>query len=219
MEMELVMLGPPGSGKGTQAKLLAERFTVPHISTGDIFRMNLSEGTELGLMAKKYMDEGILVPDDVTEAMVQARLAEGDAAQGFILDGFPRNVAQGGHFDTMLANLGRQLTSVIYLVVPRPTLVERLTGRRMCSQCGALYHVTLHPPQAAGICDRCRGALIQRPDDAEATVLRRLEVYDDETAPLATYYRRQGLLSEFDGQLPVEQVTEAIITLLRGSRD
>ncbi len=210
--MELVLLGPPGSGKGTQAKVLAERFRVPHISTGDIFRKNLREGTELGEMARRYMDEGQLVPDDVTEAMVTDRLAQQDAIPGFILDGFPRNLAQGEHFQPMLREAGRRLTAVIHLVVGRSVLITRLTGRRVCPKCGASYHVEFNPPQVAGHCDVCNTELVQRPDDSLETVTKRLEVYDNETAPLVAFYEAQGLLMEFDGELPVDALADAIVS-------
>jgi adenylate kinase len=216
--MELVLLGPPGSGKGTQAKVLAGRLNIPHVSTGDLFRNHLAQGTELGLLAKKYMDEGTLVPDGVTEAMVKARLAESDAGPGFICDGFPRNLVQGEHFDHMLAAMGRELTQVIYLVVPRSMVIERLTGRRVCAHCGALYHVALNPPKTAGVCDRCGGQLVQRRDDSEETVLRRLQVYEDETAPLVGYYQSQSILAEFDGTGSAEDVTNAIAAGLESSR-
>ncbi len=217
--MELVLLGPPGSGKGTQAKLLAARFGVPHISTGDIFRKNLSEGTDLGQLARRYMDEGTLVPDDVTEAMVRERLRETDAQKGFILDGFPRNLAQGEHFDAMLSEEGRTLTAVIYLAVDRAVLMSRLTGRRVCPKCGATYHLEFNPPKAIGVCDVCGAELVQRPDDSEGTVSTRLAVYDAETAPLATYYQKSGRLREFDGDQPVDQVTRAIVESVAGTDD
>ncbi|NMP21999.1 adenylate kinase [Sulfobacillus harzensis] len=208
--MELVLLGPPGSGKGTQAKRLADAFGIPHISTGDIFRKNLAEGTELGQLAKRYMDEGTLVPDDVTERMVSARLSEPDAKPGFILDGFPRNLNQAEHFQTALRTMGRQLTCVVYLTVNHDVLMARLTGRRVCPGCGATYNVVFQPPKQAGICDVCGAELVQRPDDSEATVSRRLEVYREETAPLVAYYEKLGLLARFDGEQPVDEVTRAI---------
>lgn len=216
--MELVMLGPPGSGKGTQAEVLAGRLDIPHVSTGDLFRRHLAAGSELGRLAKRYMTEGTLVPDDVTEAMVQARLMEPDARAGFICDGFPRNVAQAEHFDQMLAAMHRGLTQVIYLVVPRQRLMERLTGRRTCARCGALYHVTLSPPRTPAICDSCGGELVQRPDDSEATVLTRLKVYEEETAALVGYYQKLSLLAEFDGSGSVDEVTRAITAGLEHSR-
>ncbi len=208
--MELVLLGPPGSGKGTQAKVLAERFQVPHISTGDIFRKNLSEGTELGQLARHYMDQGLLVPDDVTEAMVKDRLGQADAQPGFILDGFPRNVAQGEHFQEMLREAGRSLSAVIHLVVRRDVLIARLTGRRVCPACGATYHLQFSPPKVAGHCDVCGTELVQRPDDSLETVTRRLEVFDNETAPLVAFYQEQGLVLDFDGEMAVGALTDAI---------
>lgn len=208
--MELVLLGPPGSGKGTQAKVLAERFQVPHISTGDIFRKNLSEGTELGQLARHYMDQGLLVPDDVTEAMVKDRLGQADAQPGFILDGFPRNVAQGEHFQEMLREAGRSLTAVVHLLVRRDVLVVRLTGRRVCPTCGATYHLEFNPPKVAGHCTVCSAELVQRPDDSLETVIKRLEVYDNETAPLVAFYQEQGLVLDFDGEMAVGALTDAI---------
>lgn len=217
--MELVLLGPPGSGKGTQAKRLSQHFSVPHVSTGDLFRENLSQNTELGQLAKGYMAQGTLVPDDVTEAMVRDRLARPDAASGFILDGFPRNVAQAHRLAAMMDEMARGLTQVIYLKVRRGTLMARLTGRRVCPQCGALYHLLFNPPKTAGLCDKCGANLQQRDDDSEETVLRRLRVYDEETAPLVDYYRGQDLLTEFDGEHAVDQVAAAIIATLEGYRD
>lgn len=217
--MDLVLLGPPGSGKGTQAKLLAAAFKVPHISTGEIFRKNLSEDTELGHLARQFMDEGALVPDDVTEAMVRERLGEPDAEVGYILDGFPRNLAQGEHFDNMLKDAERTLTAVLYLAVPRAVLVSRLTGRRVCPRCGATYHLEFNPPKTTGLCDTCGSELIQRHDDTEETVLKRLRVYDEETAPLVSFYQHHGLLWEFDGTKPVDEVTRAIVADLAAIHD
>lgn len=209
--MDLVLLGPPGSGKGTQAKVLAETFAIPHISTGDIFRKHLSRGTDLGQLAKRYMDEGTLVPDDVTEQMVSARLAESDAKAGFILDGFPRNLSQAEHFEAALGKMGRHLRAVIYLSVKREVLMARLTGRRVCPKCGATYNVVSQPPKRDGICDVCGSALVQRPDDSESTVARRLSVYEQETAPLVAFYDQRGLVRRFDGEEPVEVVTRHIV--------
>lgn len=217
--MELVLLGPPGSGKGTQAKLLADRFKIPHVSTGELFRKHRAEGTELGLLAQRYMDSGNLVPDSVTETMVKTRLSEADARPGFVCDGFPRNVAQGEHFDQMLAVLGRRLTQAIYLAVAPSIVVARLTGRRMCAGCGAVYHIRLNPPKTSGLCDVCGGTLVQRPDDREDTVIRRLEVYEDETAPLVDYYRKAGILAEIDGSQSVAGVADAIASMVDGLED
>lgn len=217
--MQVVLLGPPGSGKGTQAKILARQLEVPHVSTGDLFRQHLSEGTALGVLAREYMDNGTLVPDDVTESMVQARIVEPDAVSGFILDGFPRNLAQAEHFEVILGHLGRTLTAVIYLKVGRQTLMERLTGRRMCPECGALYHVTFNPPIEPGVCNVCGTPLVQRPDDSEETVATRLRVYDDETQPLVTFYRQRGLIEEIDGELSVDAVTRSIGEALEMAHD
>ncbi len=216
--MRLVLIGPPGSGKGTQAKVLAARLDVPHISTGDIFRKNLSEGTQLGLLARGYMDKGLLVPDDVTGAMVKARLGETDALNGFILDGFPRTIVQGKMFDALLAEGGRQLDAVIYLLVARSVLVERLTGRRVCENCGRLYHVAWNPPRVRDVCDACGSVLVQRADDSEGTVVRRLAVYESETAPLVDYYRQQERVYEFNGELSADAVTDNILERLENSR-
>lgn len=217
--MQLVLLGPPGSGKGTQAKLLAQALNVPHVSTGDIFRKNLSEGTELGRTAQRYLNAGTLVPDDITERMVRGRLEERDAELGFILDGFPRNVSQGEHFGHMLDELGRQLTAVIYLRVRSSVLIERITGRRACPNCGATYHIAMNPPRESGICDVCGTALVQRQDDSEETVSTRLQVYESETAPLVALYQAQGLLAEFDGEQSVSQITAAVEKYLEAFRD
>ncbi|MCY0900010.1 MAG: adenylate kinase [Firmicutes bacterium] len=217
--MELILLGPPGSGKGTQAARLAGELHIVHVSTGDLFRRHLKEGTALGQLARRYMDEGTLVPDDVTEAMVKERLTARDAQRGYILDGFPRNLAQAEHFQGFLYEVGRALSAVIYLAVPHDVLVERLTGRRVCPGCGANYHVRFHPPQRAGVCDVCQTPLVQRPDDREETVLTRLQVYDRETAPLIDFYRRLHLVREFDGQAPVEVVTAAILESLGARHD
>ena len=216
--MRLVLLGPPGSGKGTQAQMLAARFHIPHISTGDIFRKNLGSGTELGLLAQGYMNKGLLVPDDVTGAMVKERLGEADAQGGFILDGFPRTLVQGEMFDAMLAQLGKDLNAVFYLAVPRSVLVERLTGRRVCSGCGKPYHLAFDPPRVKEVCDACGAPLEQRADDREDTVLRRLGVYDEETAPLVAYYGAKGVLWTFDGELSVKAVTANIRDRLEKSR-
>ncbi|PSR21383.1 MAG: adenylate kinase [Sulfobacillus acidophilus] len=217
--MQIVLLGPPGSGKGTQAKILARQLGVPHISTGDLFRQHLHEGTPLGVAARRYLDAGTLVPDDVTESMVRARIQEPDARVGFILDGFPRNLSQAQHFETILSDLERALSVVIYLAVQRHTLMMRLTGRRVCPQCGALYHVQFNPPLTQGLCNVCGAQLAQRPDDREDTVATRLSVYDAETKPLIDFYRQRGLLQEIDGELPVDAVTQSIGGALAMSHD
>lgn len=212
--MRVVLLGAPGAGKGTQARILATRYGVPHVSTGDLFRDHLSRGTPLGQEARQYMDQGLLVPDAVTEAMVAERLDGEDAARGFVLDGFPRTVGQA----EALADLGRArgftLTAVVHLVVPVGRLVSRLSGRRVCPKCGASYHVELDPPEVPGVCDRCGGALTQRADDTAETVATRLRVYHEQTAPLIAFYEAAGLLRAVDGDQSVEAVTAAIISAL-----
>lgn len=201
-------MGAPGAGKGTQAVRLAEELGVPHVSTGDIFRANLKEGTPLGLQAKSYMDKGELVPDSVVVAIVRDRLAQPDAA-GFILDGFPRTLPQAEALDATLQELGRPLDKVVAVDVGRQALVDRLTARRVCA-CGATYHLIFAPPKEEGRCDRCSGPLTQRPDDTLATVERRLDVYEKDTLPLVNYYRNRGLLREVPGEGKVEEVTARI---------
>lgn len=197
--MRLVMLGPPGAGKGTQAKRLAERLSLPHVSTGDILRDAANAGTPLGLEAKRYMNDGRLVPDSVIVGLVEERLARPDAARGFILDGFPRTVGQAEALDAMLARHGTPLDAVVQIAVPREELVRRLAGRRVCAACGTMYHVSLGPPRRDGRCDSCDGELVQRDDDREETITRRMEVYERETAPLVARYRAAGLLREVSG--------------------
>ena len=213
--MRLVLVGPPGAGKGTQAEFVAAHLAVPKISTGDIFRANVSQGTELGREAKRFMDEGNLVPDEVTINMVRARLAEPDAADGFLLDGFPRTVPQAQELDKMLADLGTQLDVVLELVVDDDEVIRRLSGRRTCRGCGKIWHVEFDPPTIEGRCDRCGGELFQRDDDKPDTVRHRLEVYYDETAPVVTYYAEVGILIGIDAMGPVEDVTERAIAAIR----
>ncbi len=216
--MYLVLLGPPGSGKGTQAELLHEKLKLPHVASGDLFRENLRNETELGLLAKKYMDKGQLVPDDVTIAMVRERLQQPDCAQGVILDGFPRTLAQAESLDEMLAGMGRRLNGVLYLAVPDEELVRRLSGRWICSQCQTPYHTLFNPPAEEGICDLCGGELYQRDDDKPETVRARLKVYHRQTAPLIDYYRRAGLLVEVDGAKDIESVNAALLDAIRKLR-
>jgi len=216
--MYLVLLGPPGSGKGTQAELLHEKLKLPHVASGDLFRENLKNETELGLLAKKYMDKGQLVPDDVTIAMVRERLQQPDCAQGVILDGFPRTLAQAESLDEMLAGMGRRLNGVLYLAVPDEELVRRLSGRWICSQCQTPYHTLFNPPAEEGICDLCGGELYQRDDDKPETVRARLKVYHRQTAPLIDYYRRAGLLVEVDGAKDIESVNAALLEAIRKLR-
>ena len=213
--MRLVMVGPPGAGKGTQAQFIASHFSVPKISTGDIFRANVSEGTDLGIEAKKYMDAGDLVPDEVTIAMVKDRLTHDDTTEGFLLDGFPRTVHQAEVLDKVLAVQTTSLTVVLELVVDDEEVVRRLSGRRTCRRCGHVWHQDFDPPSRDGICDRCGGELFQRDDDSEVTIRHRLEVYADQTSPLIGYYGDRSLLRGVDATGPVEDVTERAINALR----
>ena len=206
-----MLLGAPGAGKGTQARKLSEAFEVPDISTGDMFRNAVSQGTPMGTAAKRFMDRGELVPDDVTIGIVEERLAQPDAAAGFVLDGFPRTVHQATAFDAMLAAMSTTLDAVIEIAVPRELLIERLTQRRTCATCQTSYHLTSAPPKSAGVCDRCGGKLVHRDDDSEKTVLHRLEVHDAQTAPLVSYYKGAGLLRTVDGTQPIEAVYSAIV--------
>ena len=213
--MRLVLVGPPGAGKGTQAQFIASHFAVPKISTGDIFRANVSEGTNLGLEARKYMDAGDLVPDEVTIGMVKDRLGHEDAAEGFLLDGFPRTVHQAEVLDKQLAEKNAALDVVLELVVDDEEVVRRLSGRRTCRRCGHVWHQDFDPPATEGSCDRCGGELFQRDDDSEETIRHRLEVYADQTSPLIGFYGDRGLLRGVDATGPVEDVTERAINALR----
>lgn len=206
--MRIVLLGPPGAGKGTQAKILAERLDIPHISTGDIFRANVGQGTELGQLAKSYMDKGELVPDDVTTRMVQDRLTEPDTASGYLLDGFPRTEAQAESLEKILDAAGAPLNHVLEIYVDNGHIIERLAARRTCSNCGKIYGAP------ATICPSCGGELVQRADDQPETVRHRLEVYDNQTAPLVEFYSQRGLLRSIDGAEPVEQVTAEALRVL-----
>ena len=213
--MRLVLLGPPGAGKGTQAKLLQEHFDIPQISTGDILRGAAKEGTRLGKQAKKYMDRGELVPDSVILDIVEERLSADDCHKGFLLDGFPRTVVQAEAFQTMLDRQNQVLDGAVSLRVPRQKLVARLSGRRTCRQCGAMYHVRFNPPKKEGVCDQCGGDLYQRADDREETIEARMEVYDRESAPLLEHFRRKGLLREVDGSKTTDEVFREILRQLR----
>jgi len=212
--MRLVLVGPPGAGKGTQAEFIAVQFDNPKISTGDIFRANVSGGTDLGRLAKKYMDAGDLVPDEVTNAMVRDRLAQPDAMGGFLLDGFPRNVAQADELDGMLAELDNRLSVVLDLDVDHDEVVRRLSGRRTCKRCGHVWHIEYDRPSTGGICDKCGGELYQRDDDHPDTVRHRLDVYFSQTEPLVEFYRGRGQLVAIDAQGTVEDVTERAIEAL-----
>jgi len=212
--MRLVFLGAPGVGKGTQAELIASRFHQPKISTGDILREAVRKKTALGLQAKASLDQGKLVPDAVVVGIVKEKLAEPMSAKGFILDGFPRTIRQAEDLDELLRSRGERLDRVVNFVVPLDAVVRRLTGRRSCSKCQAIFHVETNPPRRDGICDRCGGELVQRSDDKKETVEARLSVYEQQTAPLVDYYRQRDLLSELDGSGRIEAVHQRLMDLL-----
>jgi adenylate kinase len=214
--MTILFMGPPGAGKGTQAERIVEQFGIPHISTGDAFRLAMKQGTPLGQKAKEYVDQGLLVPDEVTNGIVRDRLAAEDCTGGFLLDGFPRTIAQAEALDGMLAEMGRKIDHVINLKVDRGFLLARLTGRRICKTCGTTYHIVFNPPKQEGICDKDGGELYQRSDDTEEKVGTRLDEYSNKTAPLLTYYGDKGLLREVDGEKDIDAVTADIASLLRG---
>jgi len=210
----VVLLGPPGAGKGTQAKLLEEKFAAPQISTGDILRKAVAEQSVLGKQASEYIRRGELVPDQLIIDLVAERLKEKDCEKGFVLDGFPRTIAQAQSLEDILKKMGLALTCVLSVQVPHKLIVERLSGRRTCKGCGALYHVVFDPPKAAGTCNRCGGELFQRDDDREETISNRLRVYDNQTAPLVSYYRERGLLKSIDGVGKVEDIGKRMIQAL-----
>ena len=212
--MNLILLGPPGAGKGTQAALLSQRLGIPHVASGDLFREAMKKGTGWGKKARSYMERGVLVPDEVTNAMIEKRLKEPDCAQGVILDGFPRTIEQARALEGILAERGKKIDRVLLIQVSEGTLIERLSGRRTCRRCQANYHILFNPPQKEGACDKCGGDLYQRSDDKEETVRRRFRIYSEETAPLIDYYRRQGLLTEIDGEQGIEGVQGRILSAL-----
>jgi len=208
----LILFGAQGSGKGTQARLLQDKLAVPQVATGDLFRMHLGQGSELGKLAKSYMDRGELVPDSVTVSMVEERLLQPDAVKGAIMDGFPRNLAQAQALDAMLAQWGTGISAAVYIQLSREELMKRITGRRTCRNCQAVYHVQFNPPKAEGVCDKCGGQVIQRADDAdEAAVARRLDIYFEQTTPVIEYYRGQKVLKELDGSLSIDKVGKAML--------
>lgn len=213
--MNLILMGPPGAGKGTQAKYIERKYWIPHISTGDMFRTAIRFGTDLGLQAKALMDAGQLVPDEVTIGIVRERLVERDCARGFLLDGFPRTIAQAETLDKILANWDRKLDAVINIEVPEQLLILRLSGRRGCSQCGATYHTSFNPPQNGSQCDICGGEVIQRSDDREDTVAERLAVYAERTKPLTEYYAQRGLLITINGAQSLDRVFSDIVKSLQ----
>ncbi|MBN2043410.1 MAG: adenylate kinase [Anaerolineales bacterium] len=214
MPVFIVMLGAPGAGKGTQAKLLAEKSGLTHISSGDLFRDNIKNETELGKLAKSYIDKGELVPDDLTIQMVKERLSRPDCAKGAILDGFPRTTAQAEALDATLSQMGHKIDLVPLIGVPESVLMARLSGRWTCKQCGAIYHTLFSPPKQAGICDLDGSELYQRPDDTPETVSNRIKVYSEQTAPLIEYYTQRGVLAEINGNQEIEQVTQELIDKL-----
>ena len=211
-------MGPPGAGKGTQAANLVKKFDIPHISTGDMFRAAVKEGTELGKQAKACMDAGKLVPDEVTIGIVRERLSKDDCKKGFILDGFPRTVEQADALKGILDELGLQLSRVLNIHVPAEDLIERAVGRRICKTCGATYHVKFNPTKVEGKCDNCGGELYQRKDDNEATMKNRLEVYEASTRPLIDYYAKAGLYTQIDGRQPIDKVTDDLVHVLSSVR-
>ena len=212
--MKLLIMGRPGAGKGTQAVNIREYYNIPHISTGDMFRAAIKNQTKLGLLAKSYMDQGGLVPDEVTIGIVKERLLEDDCKKGFLLDGFPRTIAQAEALTSFLKENGIKLDAVLDVNVPAEILVRRMVGRRVCKNCGATYHVEFSPSKVEGICDNCGNQLIQRADDTEATATNRLAVYDNQTAPLLAYYEKQNLLKTVNGDQPVDKVFDDIKNVL-----
>lgn len=212
--MQLLIMGAPGAGKGTQAAKIVKKYNIPQISTGDMFRAAIKDGTELGKRAKSFMDAGQLVPDEVTIGIVRERLSKDDCKQGFILDGFPRTLAQAEALTKILDELSTKLTRVLNIHVPSEDLIERAIGRRICKNCGATYHVTFNPTKTADVCDNCGGILYQRADDNEATMKNRLSVYEKSTRPLIDYYKAAGIYSEIDGRQPIDKVTEALFNVL-----
>lgn len=212
--MKIIMLGAPGAGKGTQAKQIADKYTIPHISTGDIFRANIKNNTELGKKAKEYMDQGLLVPDELTCDLVMDRIKEDDCKNGFVLDGFPRTIPQAEALDKALSAIGEAMDYAVDVDVPDENIVNRMSGRRACVECGATYHIVAIPPKTEGICDKCGSKLILRDDDKPETVQKRLDVYHEQTQPLIDYYKKQGILKSVDGTQEMEKVFADIVEIL-----
>lgn len=212
--MKIIMLGAPGAGKGTQAKMIADKYGVPHISTGDIFRANIKNGTELGMEAKKYMDQGLLVPDELTVRILLDRVAQDDCKNGYVLDGFPRTIPQAEVLDSELTKLGDHIDYAINVDVPDENIVKRMSGRRACLTCGATYHIEHVPPKKEGVCDVCGSELVLRDDDKPETVKNRLNVYHEQTQPLIDFYTEKGVLKTVDGTVPMEEVFAAITAIL-----
>ncbi len=212
--MKIIMLGAPGAGKGTQAKQIADKYSIPHISTGDIFRANLKAGTELGKKAKEYMDQGLLVPDELTCDLVMDRIAQDDCQNGFVLDGFPRTIPQAEALDAALTKINQKMDYAIDVDVPDDNIINRMSGRRACLNCGATYHIVSIPTKVEGVCDRCGNSVVLRDDDQPETVKKRLNVYHEQTQPLIDYYQKQGILKSVDGTQPMEKVFDAIVEIL-----
>lgn len=212
--MKIIMLGAPGAGKGTQAKMIAEKYSIPHISTGDIFRYNIKNGTELGKEAKKYMDQGLLVPDELTVKILLDRVAQNDCKNGYVLDGFPRTIPQAEVLEEALTKLGDRIDYAINVEVPDENIVKRMGGRRACVNCGATYHIEHVPPKKEGICDNCGSELILRDDDKPETVKNRLSVYHKQTQPLIDFYNGKGVLRTVDGTVDMKDVFNAIVAIL-----
>ena len=212
--MKIIMLGAPGAGKGTQAKQIADKYSIPHISTGDIFRANIKNGTELGNKAKQYMDQGLLVPDELTCDLVMDRIQQDDCVNGFVLDGFPRTIPQAEALTAALDKINQKMDFAIDVDVPDENIVNRMGGRRACLNCGATYHIVSIPTKVEGICDRCGNEVVLRDDDKPETVQKRLNVYHEQTQPLIDYYKEQGILQSVDGTQPMEKVFAGIIAIL-----
>ena len=212
--MKIIMLGAPGAGKGTQAKMIAEKYSIPHVSTGDIFRANIKEQTELGMEAKKYMDQGLLVPDELTVKILLDRVAKDDCKNGYVLDGFPRTIPQAEVLDKAVSELNESIDFAINVDVKDENIIRRMSGRRACLKCGATYHIEHIPPKKEGICDKCGSELVLRDDDKPETVEKRLKVYHEQTQPLIDYYNKKGILREVDGAQDMKDVFNAIVSTL-----
>lgn len=212
--MKIIMLGAPGAGKGTQAKMIADKYQIPHISTGDIFRANIKNGTELGKEAKKYMDQGLLVPDELTVRLLLDRVAQPDCSEGYVLDGFPRTIPQAEVLDEALTKLSDRIDYAINVDVPDENIVNRMSGRRACLSCGATYHLVHIPPKQEGVCDKCGEPLVLREDDKPETVLNRLQVYHEQTQPLIDFYTAKGVLRSVDGTRDMQEVFQSIVSIL-----